>query len=202
MSEKIANRFNWWLPFYGSLGAAVVVLPRMILGNDIGTFLGMAVIAAIVGLILLVILFRTIRRQTMAALSMVAVFGAASWLLFRVSDDVHTTGRWLIQSGRYKTEILAQPNPANGELKHAEWDGWGFAGQVTRWCIWFSIRMIRWLLRPKAILPANTAAYPVKFPTSGVWRTTGTQSCSIPTRIGISVAKYSNVQKPRVQIVG
>ena len=128
MSEKIANRLNWWLPFYGSLGAAIVLLPKMILGNEIGTFLGTAVIAAIVGLVLLVVLFRTIRRQSMAALSMVAVFGAASWLLFRVSDDVRTTGRWFIQSGRYKTEILAQPNSTNGELKHAEWDGWGFAG--------------------------------------------------------------------------
>ena len=128
MSEKTANRFNWWLPFYGSLGAAIVVLPMMVLGNGIGTFLGTAVVAAVVGVILFVILFRTVRRQSMAAVSMVVVFGAVSWLLFRVSDDVRTTGRWLIQSRKYKAEILGQPNPANGELKHAEWDGWGFAG--------------------------------------------------------------------------
>lgn len=99
----------------------------MILGNDIGTFLVTAIIAAIVGLILFVVLFRTIRRQSIAALSMIFVFGAASWLLFRVSDDVRTDGRWLIRSGRYKAAILSQPNPTNGELKHAEWDGWGFA---------------------------------------------------------------------------
>jgi len=143
MSQKTANRFNWWLPFYGSLGAVIVLLPKMILGNDIGTFLGTAVIAAIVGLILLVVLFRTIRRQSIAVLSMVAVFGGASWLLFRVSDDVRTTGRWLIQSGRYKTEIRVQTNSTNGELKHVEWDGWVLLELVTRWCIWFSIRMIR-----------------------------------------------------------
>jgi len=131
MSEKTADRFNWWLPFYGSFGAAIVFLPKMILGNEIGTFLWTALIAAIVGLALLVVLFLTIRHQSIAALSMVAVFGAVSWLLFRVSDDVRTTGRWLIQSGRYKTEILAQPNSTNGELKHAEWDGWGFAGADT-----------------------------------------------------------------------
>ena len=128
MSEKAANRFNWWLPFYGSSGAAIVVLPQMVLGNDIGTFLGTALIGAIVSVILFVILLRTVRRQSMAALSMVVVFGALSWLLFKVSDDVRTTGRWLIQSRKYKAEILAKPTPANGELRHAEWDRWGFAG--------------------------------------------------------------------------
>jgi hypothetical protein len=131
MSKKTVSRPAWWLPLYGLLGAAIVVLPQMILGNGIGTFLGTAVIAAIVGLVLLVVLLRTIRRQTIAALSMAVVFGATSWLLFKVSDDVRTTGRWFIQSGRYKAEILAQPTSMNGELKHAEWDGWGFAGADT-----------------------------------------------------------------------
>ena len=118
MGDKTANPFNWWLPFYGSLGAAIVLLPKMILGNDIGTFLETAIIAATVGLILFVVFFRTIRRQSVAA----------SWLLFSVSDDIRTDGRWLIRSGRYKAAILSQPNSTNGELKHAEWDGWGFAG--------------------------------------------------------------------------
>jgi len=113
------------------LGAAVVLLPKMVLGNDIGTFLATALVAAIVGVILFVILFRTVRRQSVAALSMVVVFGAVSWVLFKVSDDVRTTGRWLIESHKYKAEILVQPDPANGELKHAEWDGWGFAGSDT-----------------------------------------------------------------------
>ena len=31
----------------------------------------------------------------------------------------------------YKKQVLAQPAPANGELKHIEWDGWGWAGQDT-----------------------------------------------------------------------
>jgi hypothetical protein len=100
----------------------------MFLGNDIGAFLWMAAISAIVGLILLVVIFRTIRRQRIAALLMLVVFFAASWLLFRVSDEVRTAGRWFLQSGRYKAEILAQHEPKNGELKHAEWDGWGFGG--------------------------------------------------------------------------
>ena len=37
--------------------------------------------------------------------------------------------RWLLWSRSYKTEVLAQPNSANEELKHIEWDGWGWGGQ-------------------------------------------------------------------------
>ncbi len=103
----------------------------MILGNDIVAFLATAVLGAIIGLILVVVLCRTVRLESMAALLMVAVFSAGSWLLFKVSDDVRTTVRWLIQSGKYKAEILAQPNSINGELKHAEWDDWGLAGMET-----------------------------------------------------------------------
>lgn len=106
----------------------MIFVPKIIFGNDIGTFLVTAVAAIIVSLTFLIVLFRTIRRQSVGLLSMIAVFCVVSWLLFRVSDDVRTTGRWLIHSKRYKAEIFAQPNSTNGELKHVEWDGWGFAG--------------------------------------------------------------------------
>jgi|HubBroStandDraft_6_1064221.scaffolds.fasta_scaffold723783_2 hypothetical protein len=39
--------------------------------------------------------------------------------------------RWLLWSRSYKTEVLVQPSSANGELKHIEWDGWGWAGMDT-----------------------------------------------------------------------
>lgn len=124
----MTSRFNWWLPLYGSLGAVIVVLPVMVFGNDVGAFLWMVLAGVIVGIVLFVTFLRTVRRQSMAALSMIVLFGVLSWLLFRISDDVRTTGRWLVQSKKYKAAILAQPNPANGDLKHVEWDGWGFAG--------------------------------------------------------------------------
>jgi hypothetical protein len=100
----------------------------MIFGDGFETFLVTGVMEALVGLTLLVILLRTVRSQSMAAFLMVAVFSAGSWLGFKSSDDVRTTGRWLLQSGMYKAATLAQPNPSDHELKHVEWDGWGFAG--------------------------------------------------------------------------
>jgi hypothetical protein len=39
--------------------------------------------------------------------------------------------RWLIWSRSYKAEVLAQPDSANNELKHIEWDGWGWGGMDT-----------------------------------------------------------------------
>jgi hypothetical protein len=99
--------------------------------------LGTAVIAVIAGVILLVILSRTIRRQTMAVAAMVAIFAAACWLLSRTSDQIHTMGRWHIQSRTYMAKILAQPNSDDGSLKHLEWDVWGFpgAGDTTEYLV-------------------------------------------------------------------
>jgi hypothetical protein len=39
--------------------------------------------------------------------------------------------RWLVGSRFYKAEVLARPNSANKELKHIEWDGWGWGGEDT-----------------------------------------------------------------------
>lgn len=39
--------------------------------------------------------------------------------------------RWLLRSAHYKAQVLAQPDPGAGKLRHSEWDGWGFAGEDT-----------------------------------------------------------------------
>ena len=42
-----------------------------------------------------------------------------------------TSARWLLWSGNYKSKVLSQPFSSNGEFKHIEWDGWGWAGMNT-----------------------------------------------------------------------
>jgi hypothetical protein len=58
---------------------------------------------------------------------------AVIWLLradaVLAQSATRSAARWLLSSDRCKSEVLAQPTPSNGELKHIEWDGWGFAGQ-------------------------------------------------------------------------
>ena len=46
-------------------------------------------------------------------------------------SKVKTEARWLLSSRHYKSEVLSQPTPPTGELKHIEWDGWGWGGQDT-----------------------------------------------------------------------
>jgi hypothetical protein len=68
------------------------------------------------------------RLQRILAWSACVVFALLLlWKYFEVKTEV----RWLLSSRRYKSEVSSQPTPLNGELKHIEWDAWGWAGQDT-----------------------------------------------------------------------
>jgi hypothetical protein len=62
---------------------------------------------------------------------MLVVYVAVSWGLFKNSRELHSTTQWLFSSKDYKAKVLAQLSPANGELRHIEWDGWGWGGNDT-----------------------------------------------------------------------
>jgi hypothetical protein len=51
---------------------------------------------------------------------------AIAWNFYAIRSEA----RWLVWAHRYKAEVLAQPS-VTGELKHVEWDGWGWAAQDT-----------------------------------------------------------------------
>lgn len=61
-------------------------------------------------------------------LSILAMFWATSAILVGNYLAVRTAARWSVWSHDYKLKVLAKPASPNGELKHTEWDGWGFAG--------------------------------------------------------------------------
>lgn len=130
MDEKKAkrDRFDSRFPFYGAVGALVLFVPIMIYGDDVGEMLYLFVAAPTISFILLVATIRKKRRWRLAVLSMLVVYWAVSWGLFRNSRELRNTTRWLLWSKNYKTEVLAQPDLANGALRHMEWDGWGFPG--------------------------------------------------------------------------
>jgi len=54
-----------------------------------------------------------------------------SWALIKNYAEVRSDARWFLWSKRYKAELLKQQNSTNGELRHVEWDGWGWAGMDT-----------------------------------------------------------------------
>jgi hypothetical protein len=43
-------------------------------------------------------------------------------------DALSASLPWLLWSHSFKAEVLAQPAPANGELRHMEWEATGFGG--------------------------------------------------------------------------
>ena len=51
-----------------------------------------------------------------------------SGLIFGHFSEVRDASRWLLQSTKYKASVLALPVPPNGDFRHVEWEGWGFAG--------------------------------------------------------------------------
>jgi hypothetical protein len=126
MDERTFKPANWQLPLYGAFAAILVLFPKIVFGNDVGTIFITMLLGAIVCVALLIVAVLKIRRHTIASLLMVVVFCAVCWALVRISDDVRTVCRWALHENAYKAEVLAQPSSTDGRLKHVEWDGWGF----------------------------------------------------------------------------
>jgi hypothetical protein len=75
----------------------------------------------IVGLIL-----RT--RRVWLTLFLFCVVTAISW---KIDYFLRVHGRWLVLAASSKKQVLAQPPPATGQLRHLDWDGWGMFAQDT-----------------------------------------------------------------------
>jgi hypothetical protein len=60
---------------------------------------------------------------------------AFAWLVFLpffvYRRQIRTVVRWSLWSRQYKTTLLANQTSSEAELKHMEWDGWGWAGMDT-----------------------------------------------------------------------
>ncbi len=128
MREAKGSDFNWWLPVSGACGAVILLLPTLIWGNDAGAFFASVPLAVLIAVVLLAVALTRLRRQSLAVAAMIFVFMVFVFSLFRASDYLRTTTRWLTHSRSYKMQVLNQPRPSDGNLKHIEWDGWGFPG--------------------------------------------------------------------------
>jgi hypothetical protein len=134
MAGKTAegDRFHWSLPLYAAAGALIIFLPITLYSSQWGTFLYLLGAVPVISLVLLVIgIVLAIRRKPRRALAIVTalfVLWGVSWALWRNELPMRSEVRWLWNSKAYKAQVLAQPVPANGDLRHIEWDGWGFPG--------------------------------------------------------------------------
>jgi hypothetical protein len=106
----------------------LIVLSLTFAGSDLGAVLcfGIALVSAVS---LFVFGVSKKGRQRLAGLFVVMAYVFVAMLLKSNYSLVRDHVRWLFLSGGYKAKVLAQP--PTEELKHAEWDGWGFAGADT-----------------------------------------------------------------------
>lgn len=76
---------------------------------------------------------RRTRKISFFFIAALACFAVAAlwWVVIGHSSALGTTARWLVRSHDYKARVLAQSDLTNGELKHVEWDDWGWGGQDT-----------------------------------------------------------------------
>ncbi len=123
--------FNWRLPLYVLVSTSILLL-SLFLYSAYGGVVYVIFLVPILCLVWLVALvvaaIRKRPRQCLSLMLTLVVFLAVSGLLLRHEDVLRASLRWLLWSQRYKAEVLAQPAPADGELKHMEWESTGFAG--------------------------------------------------------------------------
>src|ERR1700735_4768680 len=135
MTEKTAQRdqFNWRLPVAALLGTPLIFLIVAISQSESLVYLFLVVPIISVVLIVLAVYSAIARKKgrCVPILSMLAIFWVLSVPLFKNYLAIRSAGRWLIWSNDYKAQVMAQPNPSNGNLKHLNWDGWGWGGENT-----------------------------------------------------------------------
>ena len=133
MIEKIYNQRNliWSIPLSTAVGATILEL-SLIVYSAYARMIYFFLIAplACLGILTLLLAFAVDRKGRMCLtlfLGLIAFF-LVSIPIVRKSDDVRSTLRWLLWSSSFKEDLLARPAPANGGLKHIEWEATGFAG--------------------------------------------------------------------------
>lgn len=98
--------------------------------HDLGALLCIGV-ALFTATALLVRAFSKKGRQRGVVLAALVIYLCVPALVLTHYTLARDRVRWSLLSARYKAKVLAQTTPATGELKHTEWDLWGFAGMDT-----------------------------------------------------------------------
>ena len=123
------DRLIWWLPLAAVLTAGGLLLSLMVnSANDSVLFVMLiAPIVCFIGLLCLLVAAISKRPRLCLSLLLALVgFVTISWSLERNEETLRPLIRWHLRARQYKAELMTQPNPTNGELKHMEWDAWGF----------------------------------------------------------------------------
>ena len=124
-------RFDWRIV----LAALALFAGISLCQADLSLLLRLFVVAVLFVSSIVLLICVTIskhRRQYLRLLPTLAILWTLSIAFFVLAIwypiAIRTTVRWLVGSHDYEAKVLAQPASPSGELKHIEWDGWGFPG--------------------------------------------------------------------------
>ena len=133
-NSSAQDRFNWRWPLYSMLAAVILFVPAALFDPDL-SLLAFVIAGIIIGLVLIGYsvkkAFARKPRECLSILMMLAIYGTTSAILVANHNGVRTAARWLVWTNYYKARVMSEPDSTNGELKHTEWDGWGWAGMDT-----------------------------------------------------------------------
>ncbi|WP_353068915.1 hypothetical protein RBB75_18230 [Tunturibacter empetritectus] len=111
-------------------GAAILLLMELLLTLftiDFVEWLCTLVITSIFICSLLLACYKK-RLTAGAAIAIMIVCCVTTWVVLKKRNEIRTNTRWFFGSKRYKAQVLATGATNDGQLKHMEWDGWGFPG--------------------------------------------------------------------------
>jgi hypothetical protein len=95
-----------------------------------GIFILLLCVAPIVSLIFIALAIWAGRRTLIGLGSILLACLAATYVIGHSGDLLRSETRWWSARGTWKQRVLAQQE-VPGQLKHLDWDGWGFAAQDT-----------------------------------------------------------------------
>jgi hypothetical protein len=122
------DELNWRRLLVFSTAALIVFLFSIALPDRDLAFILSIPLAVFVGpVVLLGALGWKLRLTRLRLLALIIYWAAVAGLVANYSI-ARDAARWMVRSHWTKLEVLAQPQQPNGELKHIEWDGWGFPG--------------------------------------------------------------------------
>jgi hypothetical protein len=114
--------------FLYCVAGIVVFSPLVITSSDLSGLLYFLVAVPAVSIVLGIWTFRRKGRSRLVLIATLLFYWLLSGLIFRNFSVVRDASRWLFQAKTYKASVLALPAPPNGDFRHVEWEGWGFAG--------------------------------------------------------------------------
>jgi hypothetical protein len=127
---------NWWLLLYPAIAGVSLFLAVIIgMAFDIGvilyTFVGVPLVSLLFALVLLAAWFARKRKPGRVYLLMFPVYWVVSAILFMNHSEIRLQTRWILHSRALKASVQNEPVPPQGELRHVEFDVWGWAGMDT-----------------------------------------------------------------------